>query len=73
MYMYPGLPRVYGQTIVTGMKDLVNLNNTLTDTTKSGVKVYLFSQYDSLNRVPFSEHINSTLSIKILIRSRRVL
>ena len=64
MEMYPELPRVFGKTIVTGMKDLVNLNNTMTDTTKTGVKVYLFSQYDSLSRVPFSEHITSTLSIK---------
>ena len=62
--MYPELPRVFGQTIVTGMKDFVNLNNTMTDTTKSGVKIYLFSQYDSLNVVPESENINNTLSIK---------
>ncbi len=64
--MYPELPRIYGKAIVTGMQDLVNFSNTMTDTTKSGVKVLLFSQYDSLNRVPASEHINSTLSIKTM-------
>ncbi len=64
MNMYPKLPRVYGQAFVTGMKDLVNLNNTMTDTTKQGVKIYLFSQYSSDYPVPESEHLTSTLSIK---------
>ncbi len=62
--MNPELPRVYGQAIVTGMKDLVNLNNTMTDTTRSGVKIYLFSQYLKRDRVPPTEHISNTLSIK---------
>ncbi len=62
--MYPELPRVYGQTFVTGMKDLVNLENTMTDTIKSGVKVLLFSQYEKLERVPSTENAIGTLSIK---------
>ncbi len=62
--MNPKLPRVYGQAFATGMKDLVNLSNTMSDTTMAGVKILLFSQYDSLNRVPDSENIKGTLSIK---------
>ena len=45
MEMYPKKPRIYGQTLASGLKDLVNLNNVMKDTTLSGVKVLLFSKY----------------------------
>ena len=50
--MYPELPRVYGQAFVTGMKDMVNVNNTMKDTTKDGVKIILFSQYGDYDNPP---------------------
>jgi hypothetical protein len=64
VYMYPELPRIYGQAFVTGMKDIVNLENTMSDTIKPGVKVLLFSQYKDPERVPKSEKITGTLSVK---------
>lgn len=64
VHMYPKLPRIYGQAFVTGMKDIVNLDNTMQDTIKPGLKVLLFSQYKKSERVPESENITGTLSIK---------
>ncbi len=46
MEMYPKNPRIYGQTIGSGFKDLVNLNDVMKDTTLSGVKLLLFSKYE---------------------------
>lgn len=62
--MVPELPRVYGQAFITGMKDMVNKGNTMTDTTKSDLKVELWSVYTKAQNVPANEGVLGTVTSK---------
>lgn len=62
--MKPKLPRVYGQALVTGMKDMVNKGNTMTDTIKPGLKVELWSVYTKAENVPASEGVMGKVASK---------
>ncbi len=62
--MVPELPRVYGQAFITGMKDMVNKGNTMTDTTKPDLKVELWSVYKKAENVPAYEGVLGTVTSK---------